>query len=256
MNRALVVTGAGIAVLASYLVVILGIAPDTSVGPLAFASIAVPGIVTGLVMAAYVMWETRNALEARQHSNELSAQLMRREIEIGRLSTVDEQTGLYTRREFDQLLRLEIERFRRHRHTAAVLLLQIDDVTRQGASVGHLSKGLLLAELSDILKRVLRSIDLGCRYSHDAVGLLLPETDVDQALVVAGKVQAAVSEHGFLGQAGDSQTRLHLTVSQGIAVVGPWATSESDVLHAAEQALMDARTAGTDQVNVVEARAA
>jgi diguanylate cyclase (GGDEF)-like protein len=254
MNRALIIVVAGLAVLGSYLVVILGIAPETSVGPVAFASIAIPGIVTGFVMASYVIWETRNAREAKHKSDDLSAQLIRKEIEIGRLSTVDELTGLYTRREFDEMLRLEFERFRRHKRQAAFLLLEIDDISELGDHVGQLGKGFLLAEVSAIIKHVLRTIDLGCRYTNDSLGVLLPETDSAQARIVAGKVQAAVAQHEFLGQRHDGSGKLSLTVSQGIAVAGDWAATHTDLMRTAEQALAEARAAGYDQVKVIESK--
>ncbi len=256
MNRALVIAASGIAVCASYLVVILGIAPETSVGPVAFASIAIPGIVTGFVMASYVVWETRNARQAKAHSEELSAQLIRKEIEIGRLSTVDELTGLYTRREFDEMLRLEYERFRRHNRTASFLILEIDDISELGEHVGQLGKGFLLAEVSGIIKHVLRTIDLGCRYTNDSLAVLLPETDAAQARVVAGKIQAAVSKHEFLGQRHDGSGSLKLTVSQGIGVTGPAIKTHVELMRAAEQALAEARSAGYDQVKVAESPAA
>jgi diguanylate cyclase (GGDEF)-like protein len=254
MNRTLILAGAGIVVCASYLAVIFGIAPETTVGPLVFASIAIPGVVTGFVMASYVIWETRNAREARSRTDELSTQLIRKEIEIGRLSTIDELTGLYTRREFGEMIRLEFERFRRHRRDASFLILEIDDIVELGDHVGQLGKGFLLAEVSAIIKHVLRTIDLGCRYTNESLAVLLPETDAAQARIVAGKVQAAVSKHEFLGQRSDG--KLKLTVSQGIAVAGPNVKSHLDLMHAAEQALAEARASGYDQVRVTQARPA
>lgn len=254
MNRTLVLAGSGILVCASYLAVIFGIAPDTTVGPLVFASIALPGVVTGLVMAFYVIWETRNAREAASKTNELSAQLIRKEIEIGRLSTVDELTGLYTRREFDEMIRLEFERFRRHKRESSFLILEIDDIAELSDHLGQLGKGFLLAEVSTIIKHALRNIDLGCRYTNDTLAVLLPETDAAQARIVAGKIRAAVSKREFLGQHQDG--KLKLTVSQGIAVAGPAAKSHVDLMRAAEQALAEARAAGYDQVKVAEAQSA
>jgi diguanylate cyclase (GGDEF)-like protein len=250
MNRALIIVGACAIISASYLAVIFGIAPDTTVGPVAFASIAIPGVVTGIVMAAYIIWETRNAREARQRTDELSAQLIRKEIEIGRLSTVDELTGLYSRREFDEMMRLEFERYRRHKREMAFLILEIDDIAELGEHVGSLGKGFLLAEVSAILKHALRTIDLGCRYTNDSLAMLLPETDGAKARVVAGKIQAAVSQHEFLGQREDG--KLKLSVSQGIAVVGPGVKTHVELMKTAEQALAEARASGFDEVKIVE----
>jgi diguanylate cyclase len=251
VNRALIIAAACGIVAASYLTVLFGIAPDTTVGPLAFASIAIPGVVTGAVMAAYVLWETRNARDAKQRTDELSALLIRKEIEIGRLSTVDELTGLYSRREFDEMIRLEFERYRRHKRQLSLLILEIDDIAELGEHVGSLGKGFLLAEVSAILKHALRTIDLGCRYTNDSLAMLLPETDAEKAAIVAGKVQAAVAQHEFLGQRQDG--KLKLSVSQGIAVVGPGFATHTDLMKAAEQALYEARTRGFDQVQIVDA---
>ncbi len=254
VNRTLFVVGSGILVCASYLAVIFGIAPDTSVGPIAFASIALPGVVTGMVMASYVIWETRNAREAKSKTGELSAQLIRKEIEIGRLSIVDELTGLYTRREFDEMFRLEFERFRRHKRESSFLILEIDDIAELSDHLGQLGKGFLLAEVGAIIKHALRTIDLGCRYTNDSLAVLLPETDAAQARIVAGKIQAAVSKHEFLGQRKDG--KLKLTVSQGIAIAGPAVKSHLDLMRAAEQALAEARASGYDQVKVVQPQSA
>ncbi len=251
VNRAIIIASACSIVTASYLAVMFGIAPNTTVGPVAFASIAIPGLVTGIVMAGYIIWETRNARYANARSEELGAQLIRKEIEIGRLSTVDELTGLYSRREFDEMIRLEFERYRRHKREMSFLILEIDEIAELGEHVGSLGKGFLLAEVSAILKHALRTIDIGCRYTNESLAMLLPETDAAKARIVAGKVQSAVSQHEFLGQRRDG--KLKLTVSQGIAVVSSQLRSHTELMKTAEQALYEARAAGFDQVKIVEA---
>ena len=250
VNRAFFIFCCVLFVGASYLTVAFGIAPETTVGPVAFASIAIPGVVTGIVMAAYFLWESRNARELKQRTDELSAQLIRKEIEIGRLSTVDELTGLYSRREFDEMIRLEFERYKRHRHPMSFLILEVDDIAELGEHVGSLGKGFLLAEVSAILKHALRTIDLGCRYTNESLAMLLPETDAAQARIVAGKVQAAVSQHEFLGQMQDG--KLKLSVSQGIAVANETFETHVQLMKTAEQALAEARGQGFDQVKVAE----
>jgi diguanylate cyclase (GGDEF)-like protein len=251
VNRLLVIAGAGIAVLASYMAVLFGVASDSQVGPLKIASIALPGVVTGLAMGGYVLWESRNARTARQRNEELSAQLVRKEIEIGRLATVDELTGLYTRREFDEMIRLELERNRRHGREFALLLLEIDDIAELGENVGKLNKGFLIAEVSAILTHMLRTNDLGCRYTADSLAMLLPETNAHQARVVTEKVRKAIDKHDFLGQV--QQGAIKLTVSQGIALAGKHLASHVELEKAAEQALAEARAAGFDQVKIAEA---
>ena len=250
MKRTLFLLAGGLAVFASYLAVLFGVAPDGGVGGLKIASIVLPGIVTGAVLVAYFLWDTRTLRSANQRAEELSAQLVRKEIEIGRLATVDELTGLYTRREFDEMIRLEFERRRRHGREFALLLLEIDDIAELGEHVGTLNKGFLIAEVSAILKHILRTNDLGCRYTHDSLAMLLPETDAAQARIVADKVRLAVSEHAFLQQV-DRAKDVSITVCQGIALASEAMATHTDLVKAAEQALAEARASGFDQVRIV-----
>ena len=248
MSRPVVLAFGGLAVAAAYAVVVLGIGPDASLGPVKLTSIALPGMITGIVMAGWVLWEMRRVREERARTEELSTQLVRKEIELSRLATIDELTGLYTRREFDELLRLEFERARRHGRELSLLLLEIDDIAELGEHVGSLSKGFLLAEVSGILKHVLRTNDLGCRYTNDSLAMLLPETGAAQARVVAGKIRMKVAEHDFLGQM--QQGGMRLTVSQGIAVAGAAMNDHHELSHTAEQALAEARAAGFDKLHI------
>ncbi|HEY8172780.1 MAG TPA: diguanylate cyclase, partial [Dehalococcoidia bacterium] len=175
MKRVIFLAAAGAAVFASYIAALAGPAHQVAGGETA-ASIALPGLMTALVMLAYGVWETRNFRRMKGVADELSAQLMRKEIEIGRLATVDELTGLYTRREFDRKLELEFARSKRHAHALSLILIEVDDITTLGESVGSLSKGYLMSEVSAILRGTLRANDTGCRYTNEVLALLLPET--------------------------------------------------------------------------------
>lgn len=252
MKRALLLAAGGTAVFASYLAVIVGVAPEGGIGGITIASIALPGIVTGAVLIGYAVWESRNLRSARARAEELSAQLVRKEIEIGRLATVDELTGLYTRREFDEMIRLEWERWRRHGREFSLLLLEIDDILELGENVGSLNKGFLISEVSAIFKHIVRANDLGCRYTNDSLAMLLPETNAAQARVLTDRIRATVAEHPFL-QTMDRLQSVKVTVSQGIAVAGTSMQSHSDLTKMAEGALVEARSAGFDQVRIVEA---
>ena len=246
MKRAIFLAGGAVAVFCSYAIALA--VGESAPGPAHVVAIGFPGAVAGLVMIAYSAWEARNVRTARGEADELSAQLARKEIEIGRLSTVDELTGLATRREFEEGVRAELERARRHGRELAMLVLEIDDIEGLGESFGRLGKGYLVSEVAGVLRGVLRVNDVGCRYTADRLAMLLPETNETQALAVAARVRAAVDGHSFLHavQNGD----LRITVSQGIAVAGGWVRSHVDLFRAAEQALVDARTAGLNRVHV------
>lgn len=248
MSRKIILGLGAFAVFVTYTAVLYDLAPNAALGPVTIEAVLIPGIVTGVLLIGYVLYGMRTLREATQRAEELSANLVRKEIEIGRLATVDELTGLYTRREFEESIRLEFERRRRHGRDLSLLILEIDDIAELGEHVGKLSKGYLLSEVSAILRGMLRAIDQGCRYSPESLALLLPETDGEQAQIVAEKVRKAIDAHEFLGQfAGEA---MRVTVSQGIAAAEPGMSAPADLMRAAERALCDARAAGFDQVRL------
>lgn len=242
MRRATAITGLATVICSAYVV---GIMTSRSSPHAGLAAAVVPGVVIGVTLAAYVAWETRNLAVARRSADHLAFQLVGKEVALNRFAPVDDLTGLYTRREFERFVKIEFERFRRHRRPAAILLVEIDEIAQIAERIGALNKGLLIAELGAILKRILRSIDLGCRYTENTLAVLLLETNREQASVVTGRVREAVAKCDFFrgedGQPG-------WTVAQGVAIFEPSAGTHHDCLRAAEQALAEARAVGFDQI--------
>jgi diguanylate cyclase (GGDEF)-like protein len=249
VKKILIVLVAGIAVGATYWAMLIAQGADASVGTDTIARIALPGFASALIMAAYMAWEVANNRQTKGTVSELSAQLVRKEIEIDRLSTLDELTGLYTRHHFDENVQLEFKRAGRYKRPLSLLLIEIDDLLDLGEHVGKLSKGYLLSEVGAILRTMLRANDIGCRYTNETLAALLPETNGAQAMVVADKVRSEVAHHEFLSQRHAEGMRL--TVSQGVAVVPvPSIETHAAFVKAAESALAEARASGFDQVRM------
>jgi diguanylate cyclase (GGDEF)-like protein len=250
MRRYLFLAAGSVAIAASYLAVIFDLAPSEGVGPVTVASIALPALVSGLVFTAWIAMQARRERETSGLVGELHAQLARKEIEISRLASIDELTGLYTRHHFDDTIRLEFKRAERHGRPLTLLLLEIDDLAELGEHIGAMSKGYLLSEVGAVLRTMLRINDAGCRYSTDALAVLMPETDEDQARMVAQKVNGLIERHEFMGKRSDGGFKL--TVSQGAAVVPSAAiTTHQELLKTAEGALAHARSSGFGQVHIV-----
>lgn len=247
VRRAIFLAAGGVAVFLSYVAVMSGTASDTRIGSISIAAMAFPGLVSGFVMTAYIAWETRNVRIAKQQADELNAQLVRKEIELGRIATLDELTRLYSRREFENSLRLEFERRRRYGRELSLLLI---DVEGAGELAGNLSKTYLLSEVSVIFRHILRANDLGGRYTNDVLSLLLPETDSIRAQLVADKIRAAVAANTHIGTLPNGSPRV--SVSIGIAVADESMPDYYAMREAAESALADAIAGGVSQVRVYE----
>jgi len=237
----------GAAVGLSYLGVMYGQGSAPTFNATTIASIALPALVAGLVMTVYIAWDLRQEKGVEGTVQELSTQLVRKEIQIDRLSTLDELTGLPTRQQMVENLDLEWKRAQRFGRTLALVLIQLDDP--EGVRSTKLSKNYLLSEIGAILRSNVRAHDIGCRYDAETLAILLPETNGTQACIVAGKIRSQLTTHEFFGRRFGAA--LGLTLSQGIAI-GPSTSVDTPetLLEAAESALLDARVGGTDQVRL------
>jgi len=224
-----------------------GLGEHPSLNATTVASIALPALVAGLVMTAYIAWDIRQEKGVEGTVKELSTLLVRKEIQIDRLSNVDELTGLPTRQQMVEHLDLEWKRAQRFGRPLSLLLVQLDDP--EGARSTKLSKNYLLSEVAAIVRANVRAHDIGCRYDAEALAVLLPETNGTQACVVAGKIRSQLTTHEFFGRRFGAA--LGLTLSQGIAA-GPSSSVDTPemLLEAAESALLDARAGGADQVRL------
>jgi diguanylate cyclase (GGDEF)-like protein len=242
---------AGVAVGVSYLTVVVGLGNDAELNAATVGSIALPALVAGLVMVAYIVWDVRERHGEQGTVSQLNAQLVRKEIEIDRLSSVDELTGLYTRHHFAESLALEYARMKRYDRPLALLLVEIDDNELLGEQARKLSKGYLLSEIAALVMSQFRANDLGGRYTQEILAVLLPETKLDLAMSVADRIRSSLTTREFFGRR--FGVEIGLTISQGIAVVPERGIeTPDDLLEAAESALRSARAAGTGQIRVFE----
>jgi len=245
---------AGVSLGISYLTVIEGLGSHPGFGPVTVASIALPALVAGLLMIAYIAWDVGSERGRRSEASTLGAVLVRKEIEINRLATVDELTGLQTQHTFLENVELEYARAVRYRRPLALLLVEIDDTEALGEQARKLSKSYLLSEVAAALRSQLRANDQGGRYMPEVLGVLLPETNAAQAEAVADRVRTSLSTREFFGRR--FGVEIGLTVSQGIvAVPADRVTSAEEFLRAGDAALQAARSAGSGQMYVYQSPA-
>lgn len=108
--------------------------------------------------------------------------------ELEYYSMHDPLTGLYNRRQFNNMLEYEIGRSERHKHEFSLLLLDLDDFKDVNDSYGHPTGDQVLVGVAEILRRHLRKGDLATRIGGDEFAILLMETGSAGALQVAEKL--------------------------------------------------------------------
>lgn len=198
----------------------------------------------------------QEALDTQRRANETLEQRVAERTEaleeanrkLAELSTTDQLTGLKNRRHLDALLRDECVRCHRHRHSLAVLLMDIDHFKRFNDSYGHQVGDECLREVGRVLQEVVRwPTDHIARYGGEEFCVVLPETDAEGAGMVAERVRQAVEKMPFEVNG----VHVPVTVSVGVAAFVPQADDQvSLLLNQADAALYASKAAGRNCVTV------
>jgi len=200
-----------------------------------------------------------DALElASERSAELAASLKRveqanRELERARadaerLSREDPVTGIYNRRHFGEVLAGELSNLD-GRAVPAVLLLDLDHFKSVNDEHGHLMGDAVLQRVTDRIASVLREEDCLARWGGEEFAVLAPDIDRDGVLALAERAREALAEEPV--RVGD--VSIDLTLSVGAALGTEDRRTPDALVHAADQALYEAKDAGRNRVRIWDA---
>ena len=174
--------------------------------------------------------------------NTLVARLREREsqAELERLSVTDALTGLYNRRHLMGTLATEVQRARRLRRPFSVLLADVDHFKLYNDTHGHPAGDAALARLAEILRKTTRGVDCVARYGGEEFLVMLLETTVAEAAIVAERIRARVAIEEFAGG--------RITISIGVAECPTHGDTPESLIESADAALYEAKDRGRDRV--------
>jgi diguanylate cyclase (GGDEF)-like protein len=167
--------------------------------------------------------------------------------ETVRLQAVtDELTGLYNRNHFHDTLDSEIERSRRFGTDVGVVMLDIDDFKQVNDTYGHPQGDIVLVEVGRVLRELSRDIDEPARYGGEELAVILPQTDLNGAELLAERMRTAIADLQIKRTDGDGA--LHVTASFGVASLPACASDRESLIAEADAALYRAKRAGKNRV--------
>ena len=159
-------------------------------------------------------------------------------------ANTDSLTHLYNHRYFQERLATEISRAQRYDHRLSVLMIDIDKFKNFNDRQGHPSGDRALHDIANIMKAEVRDMDVVARYGGEEFAVILPETDLEEALAAAERIRTAVMRHCFYGKDGET---VPLTVSVGVAHYPIHSTQREGLIMAADMALYRAKQSGRNR---------
>lgn len=169
--------------------------------------------------------------------------------ELKQLAVSDELTGLFNDRHFHRRLALEIERALGRQRLLALLFMDIDRFKRFNDRHGHMQGNRVLAAVGRTLSSRLRAADTACRFGGEEFAVLLPDTGLPAAGVVAERLRAGVAGLRLPDSSGDDAA-----IAVSIGVTNCFADDTAETLaDRADQAMYQAKSRGGDCVVLIDA---
>ena len=165
--------------------------------------------------------------------------------ELARQANTDHLTNAANRRHLTDRLGAEFERTRRHPALCcSVLALDIDNFKRINDRWGHAVGDAMLVHVTRLMRLETRSVDMVARTGGEEFTLLLPDTEVDEAMALAERlrcrIEATPLDHGA--------NPITITVSIGVGRILAVDGSPDAVLVRADHALYEAKAAGRNTI--------
>lgn len=193
------------------------------------------------------------------------------------MAFTDSLTGLYNYRYFQERLEEEFQRAKRYERHLSLLFIDVDDFKGFNDRYGHVAGDMLLSELGELIKTLIRASDIAVRYGGEEFCVILPETDKQGAVELAERIRERVENHTFgetkVQKEGHEQDnspfisnvyqwvknlkavthkifpqKSNVTISVGVASYPEDASDKENIIEKADKALYLAKKGGKNKV--------
>jgi len=163
------------------------------------------------------------------------------------MAVTDGLTGLFVRRYFDLRMEEEMAEAARYDRVFSLLLFDIDHFKKFNDTHGHQTGDLVLKQFARLIRQNTRQTDICCRYGGEEMAVVLPETGMQEAAMLASKLCATIRNHVFTGT---SDQELSVTSSIGVAEYSKIFDTPAQMVEAADAALYQAKRLGRNRVEL------
>ncbi|MDP4546845.1 sensor domain-containing diguanylate cyclase [Marinobacter sp. MDS2] len=192
------------------------------------------GKVDKVCLLIYDVTEFASSKRALERANE----------QLAKLSMTDRLTGLLNRGTWENLVDAEFERYGRYGQTTTLVMFDIDHFKSVNDTYGHLAGDDVIRHTAQVTRDSIRQSDSAGRYGGEEFGLILPETDAENARILCERIRETIAQSRVNTTAGDIQ----YTISMGIAQLGGEPENYMQWMQQADKALYRAKEGGRNKV--------
>ncbi len=164
------------------------------------------------------------------------------------MATTDMMTKLKIHHFFQTLIVEELERAVRLERPLCIIMADIDDFKKLNDTYGHLAGDMVLINVARVIKESVRQIDVASRYGGEEFAIILPSTEIHEALIVAERVRECIESTSVV----HDSTELKVTISIGVTQYDPARDkSKTSLIERADKALYLSKRNGKNMVSIL-----
>ena len=193
-----------------------------------------------LALAPYQLQE-----EQKLHLSKLEA-VSRLYLDAQRKAVTDGLTGLITHAHFKEQLASRFFEARRFDQPLSLMFIDVDHFKRINDTYGHQTGDEVLRQVCRAIQDRVRACDVAARYGGEEIAVLLPQTDLEGAMILAERMREAIAELSITDLRGEAI--VSVTASVGVSELKPDDQAPADLIERADQAVYRAKHRGRNQV--------
>lgn len=165
---------------------------------------------------------------------------------LAALSKTDHLTQLNNRGAWEGYLEREFKRAKRSQLTCSVVMFDIDHFKKVNDTYGHQAGDEVIRRTSALLKETIRLTDIAGRYGGEEFGIILVDTDADNALIFTERLRQRIENETVEFE----NYKINFTVSLGISEITEYCETYQEWLEQADKALYFCKESGRNQSNI------
>ena len=172
--------------------------------------------------------------------------------EVLKYATLDALTGLNNRRQLELRLKQEVSNSKRNNISLCCMMIDVDYFKKVNDTYGHTAGDCVLKQISEVIKSEIREYDIACRYGGEEFFIILPQTKLAEATLVAQRLRKIIEETKMDIREAEINGVSYIKVTASIGVC-----EYNNIMSAAafsqkaDKALYEAKTTGRNRVIVV-----